>query len=209
MSKILATTFTEAKDKLQNKPIRLYIVEDGPLVAEILRYAEYGEDVTFPTSGGPKYFRAPIKCENVTENSTGEIDQLMVNFGNVDRSFIHYLELHDGLRSCKVTIRTVFADLLGEADAFSDDIFYVVASSTTQQNASFLLKSKMDLLHVELPLRRFYRDTCQWKFAGIECGYIPGLTTCSHTIQDCVVRENRTRFGGFPGTGSAIWKVYL
>ena len=206
MSRTLAATFQIEKDKLQNRPIRLYIVESGSLGAEILRYAEYGEDVPF---GGQTYYRAPIKCENVTENSTGEIDQFMVNFGNVDRSFIHYLEAHDGLRSSKVTVRTVFADLLSEADAFSDDIFYVVASSTTQQNASFLLKSKMDLLHVELPLRRFYRDTCQWKYKGLECGATSVSGTCSHTIQDCVVRENRTRFGGFPGTGAAIWKIYV
>ncbi len=205
MSRILAQTFVSEKNKLTNRPIRLYIVQDGSLDT-ILRYAEYAEDIYF---NGQWYYRAPIKCESVTENSGGEIDQLMVNFGNVDRSFIHYLELHDGLRGCKATVRTVFADLLSDNTAFTDDIFYVVAASTTSQNASFLLKSKLDLLHVELPLRRFYRDTCQWKFAGTECGYVPGLTTCGHTIQDCVTRNNRTRFGGFPGTGSSVWKVYV
>ncbi len=207
MTRTLSADFKLEKDKLANRPIRLYIVESGSLAAgEVLRYAEYADDVVF---GGQTYYRAPIKCESVSENMNQEIDQLTVSFGNVDRSFIHYLESHDGLRGCKATVRTVFADLLDEADAFTDDIFYVTAASTTQQAAAFILKSKLDLLHVELPLRRFYRDTCQWKYKGTECSATSVSGTCEHTIQACVLRNNRTRFGGFPGIGSAVWKIYV
>ena len=88
----LVASFLAEKNKLQNKPVRLYIVEEGGLgVGEVLRFAEYGENIVF---GSQTYYSAPLQCEAISENMANEIDQLTVNFGNVDQSFIHYLEVH-------------------------------------------------------------------------------------------------------------------
>lgn len=205
----LAASLIAEKNKLTNRPIRLYIVEDGPLLLEVLRYAEYSTNVVYPTGSGTTYFAAPIKYETVTENMAAEVDQINISFGNVDQSFVHYLEQHDGLRNCKVTIRTVFADLLNDATAFTDDIFYVSSAVMNQTSAMFSLKSKMDLLSIELPLRRFYREVCQWKFKSSECGYTGGETDCNRTSTRCKALANLTRFGGFPGTGASIWRVFV
>jgi len=202
----LTAAYISEKNKLTNRPIRLYIVQDGPLLTEILRYAEYGENVTF---GGQTYYAAPIKYESVSENMAAEVDQVNISFGNVDQSFVHYLEQHDGLRTCKVTIRTVYADLLADSTAFTDDIFYISSAVMSQTSAIFVLKSKMDLLSIELPLRRFYREVCQWKFKSTECGYAGAETDCNHTSTRCKALSNLARFGGFPGTGAAIWRVYV
>ena len=202
----LTSGFIGQKDALTNTPIRLYIVESGPLDVEILRYAEWAENIVF---GGETYYAAPVQCENVTENSNQEIDNVTISFGNVDRSFVHYLESHDGLRGCKVTIRTVFKDTLSDPTAYTDDILYVSTSVMTSKTAKFILKSKTDLFQIELPLRRFYRSTCQWKFKSVECGYSGAETTCGHTKEQCVARNNLSRFGGFPGTGDAIRRLYV
>jgi lambda family phage minor tail protein L len=207
MSRALTSGFISQKDSLTNVPIRLYIIEGGSLSAgEILRYAEWAENITFASQ---LYYCAPIKCEAVTENSASEIDNVTITFGNVDRSFVHYLESHDGLRKCKVTIRTVFQGTLSDATAFTDDIFYVASASMTSKSAIFLLKSKMDLLGVSLPLRRFYRSTCQWGYKSTECGSTSALTTCNHSKEECSARGNLSRFGGFPGAGSAVRRLYV
>lgn len=202
----LSSGLLSEKEKLTNRPIRLFIIESGSLASEVLRYAEYGQNVTF---AGQVYNAAPIKCETTTENLASEIDSMMVSFGNVDRSFVHYLESHDGLRNSKVTIRTVFADILDQTDAYTDDIFYVANSSMSATAAAFQLKSKLNLLDVELPLRRFHRDTCQWKFKSTECGYTGVSGTCNHTLKNCNTLENKERFGGFPGVGTAIWRIFV
>lgn len=182
-------------------------MESGSLAAgEVLRYAEWADNISY---GGDTYYAAPISSETITENMSQEIDQLSVKFGNVDRSFVHYLESHDGLRECKVTIKTVFADLLADDAAHTDDIFYVASSSMGQTWAIFLLKSKLSLLSVQLPNRRFYRDTCQWGFKSTECGYAGAETTCNHTTARCLALANLKRFGGFPGTGQALWRVLV
>jgi lambda family phage minor tail protein L len=198
----LSTEFRAEKEKLTNRPIRLFIIEAGSLGLTILRYAEYGQDVVFPTTAGNTYYAVPIQSEPVTENMSQEVDSVTVSIANVDRALTYYLELYDGLRGSKVTIRTVFADLLDHADAFTDDIFYVASSSISAQVAVFNLKSKMDLLNVTIPLRRFYREVCQWKFGGTECGYtILGAETCNRTLTRCKALSNSARFGGFPGAG--------
>ncbi len=202
----LDSDFITEKNKSQNRPIRLYRIEGGQLGATVLCYAENPESVTF---GGHTYHAAPIRLETVGENMAQEIDQVQVSFGAADQAIIAYLESADGLRGCKVTIRTVFADLLADASAFTDDIFYVASVILTANNALFTLKSKLDVLRVEVPLRRFYRLTCQWRFKSTECGYAGATTTCNHDAASCDTLGNLARFGGFPGTGSAIRRIYL
>src|SRR3972149_649704 len=132
MGRVLSQSFITAKDSLANKPIRLHIIEDGGsgnLGAEVLRYAEYPQNVIFPTSGGYTYYASPLVSEAVRENLAQEIDQLTVSISGVDQAIIHYLENHNALRNCKYTIRTVFADLLNDATAYTDDIFDVASAS--------------------------------------------------------------------------------
>jgi lambda family phage minor tail protein L len=171
-----------------------------------LRYAEYGQDVSF---GGQTYYAAPIRSEPITENMAQEVDTINVSIANVDRSITYYVELYNGLRGCKVTIRTVFADLLDHADAYTDDIFYIVSSTITASAGSFILKSKMDLMGVTIPLRKFYREICQWKFKSTQCGYAGAGTTCDRTLTRCKALSNSLRYGGFPGAGSSITRFYI
>jgi lambda family phage minor tail protein L len=198
--------FITRKNASENKPAHLWIIEEGPLGLSVLRYAEYPTNLVFD---GETYYAAPIQSGAITENMAQQVDQTTISIGSVDQAITAYLESVDGLRGCKITRRTIFVDLLNDPTSFTDDIFWIASVALTNKAATFTLKSKLDLFDLELPLRRFYRLTCQSRFKGVECAYAGSTTTCGHTLDECNTRLNRTRFGGFPGTGSAIRRIYV
>jgi lambda family phage minor tail protein L len=210
--RIVPQGFSDRVNARTNKPIYLYIIEDGPISPAILRYAQYPTSIVFD---GETYLAAPLQSEDVTENIAQEIDQTTVTVGAVDKVIVALLENYDGLRGCKFTRRLVDADNLGDPTAFTDDIFWVSSVVLKSTAAAFTLKSKMDLMNLELPLRRFYRGTCQFKFKDLQtCRYSGSATTCPHTISGCQtlfqdMGLDFIRFGGFPGTGSAIRRIYV
>lgn len=196
-------TFKTEANKAVNKPLRLYIIEDYDGTND-LHFAEWDSDVTFD---GATYTRFPINLESVAENNQGTIDAVKVSVSNVSRLIQGYLETYD-LRGKKVTIKTVWADQLDDTSAYIDDIFYIDAYTADQNVVQFTLTSKVDVLGVELPVRRYSRNYCSWKFKSTECGYSGAETTCKKTKQDCKeVKNNYARFGGFPSIPSN--RVYL
>jgi len=197
------------KNKLENKPIRLFIIDGGPLGAEILRYAAYPQNVVYPTSGGQTYYRAPIIVEERKENALGQPESMKISISSVDQSIIWYLQQKDGLRGCRMVERIVWENLLNDPDAYQDSILWINECDLDDQNASFKLVSKLNLQGIKLPRRRFLRLTCQWKFKSSRCGYSGGQTACNHTIQRCLELNNRIRFGGFPGTGAALRQIWI
>ena len=206
MSRTLSAAYTIEKNKAANRPIRLFAITGGSLGATVLRYAEWSEDVTY---NAQTYTTFPIRVEELSENINAEIESMRVILSSVDRTIIAYLESYDGLRGSSVTIKTVFADLLGDATAYTDDLLYIASCATTENEATFILKSKLDIMGVEIPLRRYYRLTCQWRFKSAQCGYVGGTASCNHDAASCVALGNLVRLGCFPGTGSAIRRIYV
>lgn len=103
-------------------------------------------------------------------------------------------------------------------------------NSYNDSAASFTLSNRTESLFRDLPIRKFYRNTCPWKYKGVECKYpssgsgvIPysnpektangyftsnnesttnsALDRCSKTITACRLRNNLNNWGGFPGVG--------
>ena len=105
-------------------------------------------------------------------------------------------------RGKKVTIKRVWRDQLGDGDAYTDDVYYIDSYSADQNNVTFTLTSKFDVLDVELPARKYSRNYCAWKFKSTECGYAGTETVCNKTLTRCRVLENQLRFGGFPAVPS-------
>jgi len=193
------TTFKTEKNNATNKPIRLYTLHDYDGLGANLYFAEYDTDVTF---NGIAYTRFPITIDTISENNKGAIDSVNLIVANVSRLIQSYLESKD-LRGKKVSIKTVWANQLTDTSAYIEDIFYIDSYSADQDNVNFILTSKFDVLDVELPLRRYSRNYCNWKFKGAECGYSGSETVCNKTKQDCkATKNNFKRFGGFPSIQS-------
>ena len=122
-----------------------------------------------------------------------------------------------------------------DPEAYVKDIFKVTALAGLNETAAeFSLTSWLQYFKLRLPKRKFYRNTCQWEYKGVECQYpgpgglpipntIPVKTSnanpidtnndvavsaddddCSKSYIACKIRNNTVHFGGFPGTGRQL-----
>lgn len=194
----LTADFVAEKNKLENKPIYLYEISDIDGVGTNLYFTSYDDDVSFNSI---TYLRFPITHESTSENTSGEIDTVNVKVANISR-YIQALLEQFNLRGKKVTITLVFANLLTSSLNKIDFIYYVDSYVAGVDTAEFTCTSKFDLLKMELPARRFWRNHCTWKFKSDQCGYVGAVTSCNKTFQACKVRLNQERFGGFPSIPS-------
>jgi lambda family phage minor tail protein L len=192
--KITSDVFKQEKNKLTNQPIHLYTVHDYDGAGTNLLLAEYPENVTF---NGIEYVSFPITFDSIKENSKGQIDSTTLKVSNVMRVFGGYFEIYD-FRGKKVTVKTVWANLLADTTSYIDDIYYIDSYSADQVNVSFTLTTKFNVLAISLPLRSYSRNYCSWLFKGTECAYAGEETTCNKTKQQCKEYSNYSRFGGFP-----------
>lgn len=193
-----SSSFIAEKNKLQNRPIFLYTIYDYNGVGGNLYFASYDADVVFD---GVTYLKFPITHDQISENTTAEIDQVKIRVSNVSREIQQYLESYD-LRGKKVSIKQVFANLLADTTCYLEDIYYLDSYSADASAAEFVCTSKFDVMQLQLPARKFWRNYCQWKFKGTECAYAGGETSCNKTFARCEELNNKARFGGFPSIPS-------
>ena len=192
------STFKSEKNKQDNQPITLYTIENYNGLGVNLYFTGYDTNVTF---AGVTYTKFPVALDFISENNKGLIDTVRLTVANVSRLIQSYLESYD-LRGKKVIIKTVWANQLSDSNAYIEDIFYIDSYSADQRDVVFTLTSKFDVLDIELPLRRYSRNYCGWKFKGTECGYVGAETSCNKTKQRCKQLSNYQRFGGFPSIQS-------
>lgn len=100
--------------------------------------------------------------------------------------------------------------------------------------ANFGLVSWLQYFKITAPKRKYYKNTCQWKYKGVECQYpesgtgtirtIGGSTitangyftasnettvnatedVCAKSFAACKLRNNTVNFGAFPGVGRSV-----
>jgi lambda family phage minor tail protein L len=198
MPKTPSAGFTAEKNKQESSSlIHLYEVEYTP--DTYLYFCDYDQDVTYPAvSGGQLYVKFPISHDQLSENSDGSVDQVRVSAANADRILGGYVELYNGLRGMRVNIKTVFISLLDDASAYIEDTFVVDSCVIGETEVSLLCTSRLDVMDVQLPGRRFL-NRCPWTFKGTICLYSGAGTTCDKSLTACQVFLNDKRFGGFPG----------
>lgn len=198
MPRDLDSTSRLEKNKKTNQPVFLYTIYDYDGEENNLYFAEYDQNVIYD---GQTYTKFPIAHEYIGENTQGQIDTVRVTLSNVSRLIQAYFENYD-FRGKKVSIKMVWADQLGDPDAYIEDIYYIDSYVAGQYNAEFVLTTKFDVLDLELPVRKYSRNYCAWKFKSGQCGYSGGETECNRTLQRCRQLGNQLRFGGFPSIPS-------
>jgi len=191
-------SFKASKNALSNKPIHLYTLYDYDGGGNNLCFAGYDADVVFD---GVTYLKFPITHEYVAENTNGEINSLKISISNISRQIQGYLETYD-IRGKKITVTMVWADKLNDPTTFIQDTFFIDSYGANADTAEFICAGKFDIMKLELPARKFWRNYCAWKFKSAQCGYAGDETACNKTFQRCGVLGNRVRFGGFPSIPS-------
>lgn len=193
----VTTPFKQESTKQENRPVYLYTVHNFDNQGTDLRMAGYDEDVTFDSK---VYTKFPVAHEDIGDNATGEIDKVRVTLGNVSRLIQSYLEAYEW-RGKQVSITMVWANQLNAPTNKLTDIYFIDEIAADVENVIVTCASKLDVMQVMLPGRRYSRLTCGWKvFKGAECGYAGSELTCNRTWQRCGELNNRERFGGFPAT---------
>lgn len=122
-----------------------------------------------------------------------------------------------------------------DPESYVEDTFKIDhLESLNSEVANFGLISWLQYFRNQVPSRKFYKNTCQWRYKGPECQYpgpgglaIPGTTltsnanpiaannqtaasatgdVCGKSLLSCQIRNNQVHFGGFPATGRTIPK---
>jgi lambda family phage minor tail protein L len=122
-----------------------------------------------------------------------------------------------------------------DPDSYIKDVFKITElTALNEQVAEFTLTNWLQYFKLQLPKRKYYKNTCQWQYKGAECQYpgpnggtIPGTypalqantnpitmtnevgasdsdDECAKSYTACKLRNNTVHFGGFIGTGRSI-----
>ena len=122
-----------------------------------------------------------------------------------------------------------------DTESYVQDKFKInQLESLNDHIATFGLVSWLQYFKMVTPKRKYYKNTCQWKYKGEECQYpgpgglaIPGTSltsntnpiaannqiaadaagdVCAKSLAACTLRNNQVHFGGFPATGRTVPK---
>jgi len=177
-------------------------------------------NVIFLKSTGP--YRVGDAVKSNQSSTTSNV--VAVNFNN-NSIQVDSASLSGGSAGDKLYIENADAD----SKSFVNQIFVLTRlNSLNESTAEFTLANWTQKLFEGLPRRKFYRNTCPWKYKGAECQYptsgsgiiantspaatangyftINNATTadssqdkCSKSVTACALRNNLQHFGGFPG----------
>lgn len=220
-------TFLEESAKLSGShPIDLYCINASRSGWEGLYYANinqnvYGYELDSNgnlTNTATIYTGLPLVRERSETNITDEIPEVSISIPNTDRIIESFIQNRNYLRGLEVYLMFGFASNLPsgstayhigtnpDKNAFLKEKLFIDSVTSTEEIVTFVCKSKFNIKNVVLP-KRFFSRTCQWaiqdKYLGSECdpyGNIDSITypTCDGTLDNCRVRRNEGRFGGFP-----------
>ena len=171
-----------------------------PLEGAPLYLAEYNENIIFD---GKVYRSFPISHQPVKVGLEDIVDHVSITLSTVDHEIIRLILSTNGLRKARVTITTVFTNLLEDPDnkiiAFHGQISSVRGN---EQHATFTITSLFDLEDVPIPRRIYRKDRCSWVFKDPStCKYVGSLENCDKSRgaeNGCQAHDNLLNFGGFP-----------
>lgn len=158
----------------------------------------------------------PYRVGDVVRSSTGNEQGIITAVDGVNLIYIA------GVLSNQTTIGSNIYILNPEADADSSltDVFKIdQLESLGDYVATFGLVSWLQHFKAAIPRRRYLKNTCSWRYKGLECSYDPSVSgyftianevgdvnsdNCSKSYAACKLRNNQSNFGAFPGVGRTI-----
>ena len=218
----VTATFSIEQAKLEGSfPLDMYVVNASLTGTDFQYYVNsnydiYGYEVNASgniTSTEQLYSKAVVGRNDLSSNTSGEISGISLSIPNVDRALESVIQNNTYLRGKEVYILTTFAPLLPSGNTANHigntpdhnsilkEKFYIDSVNSDEHNVTFNCKAKLDLGGIVVP-QRTYNPDCQWEFKDSNCDPLASVnaswTTCNYTLDDCRLRNNIKRFGGFP-----------
>jgi len=146
----------------------------------------------------------------------------------------NYIKLDQSITGAVIGDKLLINNSNYDPDAYVERKFTInKLNSYNDSSISFNLGSRTTNLLKEVPRRKFYKNTCPWKYKGVECKYPsggtgvisnsvlpktangmftinnvatsdPNLDKCSKSISACKLRNNLLNWGGFPGVRNKV-----
>jgi len=209
------------------------VVEIKSTFASHLQYwPEHSKIISLDSNLIQVYNSAPYRLGDIVATTTSNSQVSVVSI--LDDN---YLILSNNISNAANEQNLFIVNPEYDPEAYIKDVFKVTELSALNENfAEFVLTSWLQYFKLQLPKRKFYKNTCQWEYKGSECQYpgpnggpIPGtfpvlnantnpITTgneigvsatedeCAKSYQACKIRNNVIHFGAFPGTGRQVPK---
>jgi len=209
------------------------VVEIKSTFASHLQYwPEHSKIISLDSNLIQVYNSAPYRLGDIVATTTSNSQVSIVSI--LDDN---YLILSNSISNAANEQNLFIVNPEYDPEAYIKDVFKVTELSALNENfAEFFLTSWLQYFKLQLPKRKFYKNTCQWEYKGSECQYpgpnggpIPGtfpvlnantnpITTgneigvsatedeCAKSYQACKIRNNVIHFGAFPGTGRQVPK---
>ena len=159
---------------------------------EPLRLVNYDVEVLWQ---GNVYTPNVVKHSDITFNSDGQINEITLTVGNVDRIIQYYIEQYDMIGKKARTI-----EIFVGTNCYIPQTFKIKGAKVKKDFATFSLSMGFDYLLTEVPSRKMFARFCGWTFKGADgnCPYTGSDLTCEHTFEACKAKGCLHRFGGFP-----------
>jgi lambda family phage minor tail protein L len=187
--------------------VKLWLFEIVMPDGDPVRFAQNKTDVIY---AGHTWLACPITHEGIDESGKGEIENMTIKVGNVNKDISALIELNDALRGYQVNVFQVFN--VDDPDANIKDTYYVDTVKVGNEAASFTLATKFSILDARIAPRKYNRCYCRWQYKKRGCwlglgpsyapppGFVVGASdTCDKSESGCKAHNNYMRFGGFPG----------
>lgn len=223
----VSATFSQEQAKQQGaEPIQMYVLNASQSGIDYKYYINYNQDVYGYqldangnlTSATQLYTGLPIQMGGMKSDTGGEISDIQVTIPNTDRVAESFIQNQNYLRGKEMYIISTFAkslpvgsaaNYLGSAadkNAILKEKLIIDNAMSDDQTVSFICKPKFMIKNILVP-NRFYSRECQWalkgKYAATECDPLASVNTasfptCDGSLDNCKLRHNVKRFGGFP-----------
>ena len=206
----LSSIAIQEKNKLATDGLFLLALEITiPGVGTPVRVVRNNENITWR---GETWVAFPFELDEIGEESKGEVPRVELRVSNVSRSMESYLQDYDlytktnGYTPITVSIFVVNSKNLASSDPEVEHLFELTQAKTNAVWATFTLGAS-NPFNKRFPQHRILKNHCRFIYnypvgTSVLCG-APGsaYTTCDKTLPACRLRNNSTRFGGFPGVG--------
>ena len=182
------------KNKIEGDNVWLILLEVEISPSIILRLVRNTEDIVW---NGETWTAFPFEFDAPKQTSVGELPNFQIRVSNITRTVEGYLEQADGGVGASVRIMVVMSKHLDITHPEIDEEFSVQSTSYDAEWVTFTLSGAVNLFR-RVPLRRFLKNFCPYKYKGPECKAQSGYMTCDKSLAACRARGNEARFGGEP-----------
>lgn len=165
---------------------------------ETLRVVRNNEDVEL---AGEVYTAGAFEIDIST--SADEEPTMTLTVVDITQTIQQFMSQYRGANGSRVTAHFFFAPSTVVATPDMSYVFSVLTSSSSESDysISWTIGAETQLNH-PIPARKQYKERCQWRYKGAECGYTGAIETCDLSLSGengCRAHDNQIRFGGFPG----------